>query len=326
MAYAGYIPLSATVTGLIKYLDTMLIPLMVFFWFWFAEVRFRARTMSKMPLRILFALPVILMLILYLTSFKTGLVFRIEQNGLVEPGPMAALTGIIDNFYGIAIILHALVLIIREKDRFQRKEYWIQIFFILICTVGGIVDSIVSMTPVMTLAIAFSFVYLFVNLLEPQIYSDALTGLNNRRRADRYMTEKIAETSSANPFYLFMTDVDNFKQINDTKGHLEGDRALKAIADAIADATDDYHGFAARWGGDEFLAMIRKTDDGSFPGEFEALLAEKCRQMAVKYGIDYPLTMTVGYAVCNSAKERIPDLIAKADEMLYRNKARVSAA
>ena len=320
LALAGIIPLSPLATGLVKMVDTMFIPLMVFFWFWFAEERFHSGAAGRPLVRFLFSIPIVLMWVLYFTSFYTGIVFHISPQRTVEPGPLIALTGIVDNFYGIAIILHAASLFLKEKDRFRRKDYWIQMSFIIMCTIGGILDTIVTMTPVMTLTIAFSFAYLFVNLLEPQIYNDALTGLNNRRRADRYLSEKIEETSPENPFYLFMADVDRFKQINDSMGHLEGDQALKTVADAVAATTDEFHGFAARWGGDEFLVMIRHAKDEDFPLRFAALLGEKIKHYADHYGITYPLAMSMGHALCESPEDGIESVIETADKMLYQNK------
>ena len=323
LALVGALPLPMLATGLVKIADTMFIPLMVYFWFWFAEERFRSERAGKRSFRILFSLPIILMFILYVTSFYTGLVFRISSEHTVEPGPLIILTGVVDNFYGIAIILHAAFLYGKDKNRYQRKDYWSQIIFIIICTISGILDAVVRMTPVMTLAIAFSYAYLFVNLLEPHIYnaySDALTGLNNRRHADRYLTERVEEASPENPFYLFMADVDRFKEINDTLGHLEGDHALKTVAEAIDAVTGDFRGFAARWGGDEFLVMIRHAKEDDFPMRFSEALDESIRHFATKHRVSYPLAMSIGHAVCDSPTEQIENVIDAADRMLYQKK------
>lgn len=323
LAELGAIPLSELATGLIKVLDTMFIPLMVYFWFWFAEARFQSRSIHSPLLQVLLSLPLILMVVIYLSSFFTGIVFKITPQHTVEPGPLIALTGIVDNFYGIAIILHASVLYLRKKNFHLRKDYLVQVLFIVICTISGILDAVISMTPVMTLAIAFAFVYLFVNLLEPQIhkvYSDALTGLSNRRRADQYLAEAAEGASSDNPFYLFIADVNHFKRINDTLGHLAGDRALRAVADAIVSVTDGFHGFVARWGGDEFLVVINHPQEENFPAQFSAALDERLDYCAKWYAIPCQLAVSLGHSICDSSEDDIPSLIETADRMLYRNR------
>ena len=323
LALTKAIILSELATGLIKILDTTLIPFVVYLWFWFAEERFHSKLMNYKWFKILVSLPIILMVIIYLTSFYTGLVFKITPELTVEYGPLFYLTGIIDNFYGAPIIIHAIILYTKEKSIFEKRYYLTHILFIAICTFSGIFDAIYKTTPVMTLAIAYSFIYLFINLIQPHIYSaynDALTGLNNRRYADKHLIDNIEITTSDNPFYLFMMDIDRFKEINDTLGHLEGDKALKAVADAINAVTNEFKGFAARWGGDEFLIMIRHAKEENFPEEFVKNIEEKIKHHAKIHFIKYPLDMSMGYAICESAKDTIHNMIDVADKMLYQNK------
>ena len=323
LAQAGAIPLSTLATGLVKVLDTLFIPLMVYFWFWFAEVRFQSKSVHSRPLQILFSIPLVLMLILYATSFFTGIVFKVTPQNTVEAGPLIALTGLVDNFYGIAIILHAAILYLKKKNRHLRKDYVVQILFIVICTISGILDAVISTTPVMTLAIAFAFVYLFVNLLEPQVrkvYSDALTGLGNRRRADQDLGQAAEGASPNNPFYLFIADVNHFKHINDTLGHLEGDRALRVVADAISSAAEMFHGFVARWGGDEFLVVINHAKEDIFPSTFASALDEKLDYYSKSYAIPCPLAVSLGHSVCDSPEDKIASLLEAADRMLYQNR------
>ena len=95
----------------------------------------------------------------------------------------------------------------------------------------------------------------FVNVQEMQIYSDALTGLNNRRRSDQVLEEFIEKAGPACGFYIFMIDVNRFKNINDRFGHIEGDRALQKIASSLTQVTGKYAVFLSRWGGDEFMII-----------------------------------------------------------------------
>lgn len=320
---ADIVPLSELTTGLVKILGTICIPLMVYYWFWFAESRFKSKLIKERKYRIIFSVPIILMFVLYAVSFFTGWVFKITPQNTVEPGPLIILTGIVDNFYGISIIVHASILTIVNKSYHLRREFLTQILFITICTVSGILDAIISMTPVMTLTISFAIVYLFVNVLEPQlrnVYSDALTGLNNRRCADLYLAEMIEEASPANPFYLFIVDIDHFKRINDTLGHLEGDKALKTVANVIVETSVRFHGFVARWGGDEFLVIIQHEKIESLPTLFSTLLNDRLQSYTDNHLIPYPLAMTLGYYICESSKDEMSSIISAADQMLYKNR------
>lgn len=314
-----YLPLSAFSEGMIKIWATIFIPLMVYYWFWFAETRFRAKWTASTFWRVASFVPFGILLALYLSSFLTGIVFRVTPEGLVARGPLYDCSGIVDNIYGISIIIHALILLVRDRDGYRRGEYLTQIFFILTCTIGGIADMAISMTPVMPLAIALSFVFLFLTIQESQIFNDALTGLSNRRNADRLLREAIADARADKPFYLFMLDLDRFKEINDRAGHLEGDRALQTAAKAFAEAAEPYHGKAARWGGDEFMILVRGQGK-DFPEQFAKQIQAALKKASETEGMAFPLHASIGYAHCDSPKMRRADIIAAADRMLYDRK------
>ena len=320
----GIIAAPRALGSLFKIIDTMLIPFMVYHWFWFAEIKFQSKLVGNMLARIMTLIPFAILVVCYIVSIFNGMVFSIGPEGELVPGPLVGLTGIVDNIYGIAIIIHAVILLVREKVPYRRRTYLTMIVFILMCTTGGIIDAVVQNTPVMLLANAFAFIFLFSNLQETQIYNDALTGLNNRRRADEYILESIPTASEDAPLYLFVLDVDNFKQINDTRGHLEGDRALRTVAKGIANAADEYHGFASRWGGDEFVVVASGADE-SFAQSVMSTLKNRISQSAEETGISYPLEASVGFVKCTTPQSKMSDLIAKADKMLYEQKSIASA-
>lgn len=96
--------------------------------------------------------------------------------------------------------------------------------------------------------------------LESLVISDVLTPTYNKR----YLTDQIKEAmklydKDKNPFSLIMIDIDNFKEINDKHGHLQGDKVLKHIANKILKIIRD-DDLLARWGGDEFMILLPKTD------------------------------------------------------------------
>ncbi len=320
----GAIDLPTRVATIFKIVSTLLIPFMVYWWFLFAETRFESRWVNKPVFKIVAFIPMALLIVAYLLSINSGMVFGFAEDGSLVPGPGIGLTGLVDNIYGIVIILHAVTLMVRGRASYRKNEYIAQIGFILICTAGGLIDAAVSNTPVMPLAIALSFTYLLVTLQESQIYNDTLTGLNNRRRADIFVYDAIGNVEADEPMYLYMFDIDGFKQINDTRGHLEGDRALQVFSQAIAKATSQYRGFAARWGGDEFLVALT-SDDAPQPESFLTYVQEQVDETVKEAGLDYPLVASAGWAECTSRNKRPADLIAAADKMLYANKPKTAA-
>ena len=153
---------------------------------------------------------------------------------------------------------------------------------------------------------------------------DALTGMNNRRKADEYLSEKLSNVSESEPLYLYMGDMNNFKTINDTYGHTEGDEALILCSHVLKSVIGRYNGFAARFGGDEFLMVCYpdksgQTDPDSLVRDVDSLLEAESADKP------YRLSMSIGYTLCANPKESLSVCIKRADEMLYQRKAAAHA-
>lgn len=152
---------------------------------------------------------------------------------------------------------------------------------------------------------------------------DGLTGINNRRffdiMLDREYRDAIRQQSVIS---LLMLDLDNFKMINDTYGHIAGDECLKTVAKAIANCLKRPSDIAARYGGEEFAVILPGTDKG---GAFN--VAERIRNAIAAASIACGCECRFSITISIGAHTRIPspdstpsDLIAKADQALYQAK------
>jgi diguanylate cyclase (GGDEF)-like protein len=158
--------------------------------------------------------------------------------------------------------------------------------------------------------------------LSEQIGSDPLTGCANRRGLERQLLgvcrmAKRREGSVA----LAAIDVDHFKQINDTRGHPEGDRVLRQLSKILLETARETD-TVARLGGDEFVVILPDSD-----WRGARIFAERLRDNVADAsfgppGSGFPVTMSIGIAVGEGANQLEPDkLLAAADEALYEAKA-----
>lgn len=155
--------------------------------------------------------------------------------------------------------------------------------------------------------------------LRKMVEHDTLTQLFNRRSGDRKL-QQVIEQSSQNhtPFCLAIGDIDFFKVINDTYGHDCGDKVLQNIAKMLQAHMYKY-GFAARWGGEEFLLVFDHTNLEESLQILENLLND-IRSMEHKYDNErIKVTMTFGLVGGNT--DNVELLIREADEKLYAGKA-----
>jgi two-component system cell cycle response regulator len=160
--------------------------------------------------------------------------------------------------------------------------------------------------------------------LEQLAQTDPLTQLLNRRA----LTERItAEMERAlrydSTMALLMIDLDHFKRVNDTYGHLVGDDVLRDVGQLLSDTirTSD---IVARYGGEEFLVLLPETDDGGAESFAERIRDAIALHLFASDSVAEPLRLTasVGVAVYPAARiESVEDLFARADAALYRAKA-----
>ncbi|MDH5571251.1 MAG: GGDEF domain-containing protein [Gammaproteobacteria bacterium] len=149
---------------------------------------------------------------------------------------------------------------------------------------------------------------------------DKLTGLFNRRHLEEIM---ISEFRRAMRFYhelsLIIVDLDNFKQINDTFGHLAGDKVLRLTGKVIRDQLRDTD-FAGRYGGEEFVVLL--PESGS---HMAAVVAEKIRKAIEEIRIEYegneiPVTASLGVSTSTDDITDVMDILRQSDEALYQSK------
>ncbi|MBN1531314.1 MAG: diguanylate cyclase [Spirochaetes bacterium] len=155
--------------------------------------------------------------------------------------------------------------------------------------------------------------------METMARVDPLTGLANRRYLlDRLQQETARSLRHGTGLSVAMVDIDDFKMINDTHGHVCGDLVLKQTAAIITESMRK-EDMASRWGGEEFLLVFPETP---LPGA--AVIAEKIRAAVeaseVRYdGMALTITITVGVAQYRH-EAGIDENIRRADDAMYRGK------
>jgi diguanylate cyclase (GGDEF)-like protein len=144
---------------------------------------------------------------------------------------------------------------------------------------------------------------------------DSLTGLFNRRFAERQMKAEVARAQRKNyQLTVVLFDLNDFKKINDQHGHAAGDIALKAFADRLTKASRQGD-IAVRLGGDEFMLLLPECD----ASQVHLLLA---RMESIEAEINkkkIPITYAVGWADCQ-AGQKPQELLDEADKNLYQHK------
>ena len=161
----------------------------------------------------------------------------------------------------------------------------------------------------------------YYEAIHEMVVRDGLTGVHNRRKFVEEATREVGRAARhGRPLSLILVDIDHFKAVNDTHGHLAGDAALKQLATRFSNQVRAEEVFA-RIGGEEFAILCPETDLAG-----AAALAEKLRAACAAEpfdcaGLAIDATCSFGVAQLESETSKLEDLMRAADRALYRAKS-----
>jgi diguanylate cyclase (GGDEF)-like protein len=154
---------------------------------------------------------------------------------------------------------------------------------------------------------------------------DTKTGLLNASTWEREAAVEIARAVRTNtPLALALVDIDHFKLVNDTYGHLVGDKALRAVTDGLRSQLRVYD-VAGRFGGEEFVVLLPHAREGDALSVAERLRAHIAGLSIPvsdtdESGPQVKLTISVGVAALDGDHRQLTELLAAADAALYHAK------
>ena len=215
--------------------------------------------------------------------------------------------------YIISAGIHIIVKLTRERNDIEKKKYMRYGIWPIVILAVSVLQVFFSEIPIFCMGAVLIIVSLHIYNQDAFVYMDALTNVGNRNMLKRYFDDLKLKSGE---HYIHMIDINRFKQINDTKGHLEGDKALIFTANMLKKVSLDHNSFIARYGGDEFIIISSDKDIDDvlkINEEIHELLKDS------KDVLGYPITVSIGYAKIDSA-ESIDDAIEKADNMMYEEK------
>lgn len=161
-----------------------------------------------------------------------------------------------------------------------------------------------------------TFTGVIISNLHQQVYFDALTGLYNRK----YFYMKFSELRTISSMSLLLIDIDNFKRINDTYGHIMGDYVLQQFSEILKQNTRK-NDIIARWGGEEFAIILPFTDiEEAY--KISSRIREKVENHLFVYNyVTCKITVSIGIT---TTKKEAPisseQIVRDADEALYKAK------
>lgn len=160
-----------------------------------------------------------------------------------------------------------------------------------------------------------------ITTLNKQVITDALTCLYNRRYIDGQLPLEIARsTKEDKSFSLMMVDIDNFKNINDTHGHLAGDTVIRALSNIMGTRVRRNVDWIARYGGEEFLVFLRDADQRAAYKIAEIIRKATAEATIIYEKKSFPVTISIGTYTVEPGTMDFREAMRAVDINLYKAK------
>ena len=289
------------------------------YWFLFAEYEIESALTKNRRFLVLATAPYVVMLVLFLISCFNGCVFVIGIDGSYRRGPLAILAFGVPCAYLLCATMHLFGAGMRKENFVNKRRYTTLALYSMVTVLSYILQYFIIGTPIPVIGLTIASFLVYINTIERMISLDPLTRLNNRFQLVRHLTNRVDHLDSDAHLQLMMLDVDRFKSINDSYGHVEGDKALMEIAELLRKTAAKFGCFVARYGGDEFVIVnVGKSADEveEISDYLNELLEERNRSRRSRYS----LYISIGAAEYDGSVRYIPDFIDLADRKLYEVK------
>lgn len=268
-------------------------------------------------------IPSLLVSLLMITNPLTSLAFTVDENNFYARGPLIFIQWISIIYY----LVYATILVLnankKEYNRIVRATNLSYCYFGIFPIVGFMLQVFVPGMTSTTVGVALGYLFYYIKSLENQISEDVLTGLNNRKQMEKYVSDLVYRDSDSEKFVMMM-DLNGFKNINDTFGHTTGDLALQDFADALRLACRKWRGhyMLCRYGGDEFAVVGEHIEDSDLQ-VFADLIRKNVEEISVQKNREYKLSTSIGYVIGQCKKlEDFTRMYKEADALMYEDKMR----
>lgn len=294
-----------------------------FLWFVYLGLLAKSEIIATVRAQRVAAILVIAHALFCIYNIFDPIMFGVDENFEYFRGPLFLIQYVFCYIYLGAISIYALIKAFRPENYIERTRYLIVAMFPVMPAISGALQVTYDAVPLNSIAFTLDLVIVYMNELGQQVSQEPLTQLSNRKQFLRVLDQSIQTHEYDGQLYLYMMDLDHFKAINDTFGHVEGDNALVATSIALKKAVSGLHQRAtvARYAGDEF-AIIAYFDNPEESEQFKHDITRELQAQSELIDKDYQLEMSIGCAQYSPDMHGFKAFVEAADAQLYQEKRR----
>lgn len=263
----------------------------------------------KKKSRILAVPLIIATILIFINLLGTGIIFDISKENVYTRGPMNFILYIFVFVYYI----ESIYTVQKAKNDSILVEFFPIYYFVVPCMIGTIIQGLFFGIAVGWLCVAIAFILIYIEFQISNSFIDDLSGLYNRKYMNHYLNK--LQNNKTKHVYGFLLDVNDFKVINDTYGHLSGDRAIIHIGKILQNTVGNGC-VAIRMGGDEFVIFaILKSNEEALA--LKKRIEQNVRQFNIHSKEPFHLSFSIGIAKYNG---NIDTFLSAMDDSMYEAK------
>lgn len=268
----------------------------------------------------LLAFPLVVYIVLLFLNIKNNWIFVIDAQNHYHRGDYLIITFLLAYGYLLYASARAFAKAAKFSFRGEGKQYLTMVYFLIPPTIGGIIQTLYFGMNCIWIGTVIGAVLVYIDMLNRQISTEPLTGLNNRRELLKFLSKETREFGRSSVLALIMMDIDRFKEVNDTYGHFRGDEVLVSVADILKQSCKNTPAFLARIGGDEFC-IVYPADSVEAVEWLIAKIGNNISSWNASHVEQTPLSLSIGYSIWNAEEGDTTDaLYRRADQSMYEVK------
>lgn len=254
------------------------------------------------------AIPAVVLCGMALANLFVDIFFGVTPDNVYYRTPLFILSYVVVFFY----LSWGAILSYRHRKLPEKYLYVPALIFLLPIYVGSLIQLYCYGLALIWPSTAVGLTFLYINLQSQEAFIDPLTNLYNRNYLIHYMGQLRKDVTVTG----ILLDINEFKEINDTCGHLEGDHVLQAVGRILLRCTND-HTAVIRYGGDEFVILLKN----SLPDESESVLASLRAELALyNKSSSLPVDLSIASGIAVFETGSLQAFFREMDKNMYQDK------
>ena len=249
----------------------------------------------------------------------TGAFFTVSPQNVYSRRPLVILSYLLTYFY----LAYGSLNVYFNRKRVNQYIYLPVSLLMGPIALGSVVQFFCYGMATLWVCVAVGITSLYIITQTQSMYVDSLSGLYNRLYLDSFLSGECDRGKPGQRLAGLMLDIDRFKTINDTFGHLTGDRAICSAALILRECIQGQQAFAARYGGDEFVILVR-LERGDEAQRVSEAVRERVDAFNRESGAPYTLSFSFGLTELEPAVDSKDDFLRRMYQRMYAMKNETS--